>query len=544
MDIYSGKSVFGGIAIGKIAVIGEKEEPCVPISTENTQHEINRFLKALQKSRQQLEELYCVAVENVGKESAEIFEIHKIMLEDSDYIDSVKNTIDKEKIMAEYAVLKTGEEFAKRFLEMDNEYMRGRGADVTDISQRVISNLKGKIPEAQKLLEPVIVVAQDLTPSETMQLDRKNILAFVTSGGSALSHTAILAGIMNIPAIVDANIPITSSLDGRIAAVDAHSGKIYINPDDALLVPLRKRLDADKKRFDELEKLRGKETVTADGKKISIFANISSSNDADYAIENDAEGIGLFRSEFLYIGRSKPPSEEEQFLAYKSVAEKMNGKPVIIRTFDLGADKRADYITFNNEENPALGVRGIRLSFENEEIFRTQLRAIYRASIYGNLSIMYPMIISEKEVLRAKKISSAVREELKNEGILFKNIDEGIMIETPAAALVSDALAKHVDFFSIGTNDLTQYTLAVDRQNARLENTYDAMHPAVLKLIELTCDNAHKNNIWAGVCGEIGGDIDACGKLLKLGIDELSVAPTKVLLLREIVSNLKVSAED
>ena len=544
MDIYSGKSVFGGIAIGKIAVIGEKEEPCVPIAAKDTEHEINRFLKALQKSKGQLDELYAAAVKNVGKESAEIFEIHKMMLEDSDYIDSVKNVIEKESIMAEYAVLKTGEEFAKRFLEMDNEYMRGRGADVTDISQRVISNLKGKIPEAQKLREPVIVVAEDLTPSETIELDRKNILAFVTSGGSALSHTAILAGIMNIPAIVDANIPISSSLDGRIAAVDAHSGKIYINPDDALLVPLRKRLDADKRRFDELEKLRGKETITADGKKISLFANISSSNDADFAIENDAEGIGLFRSEFLFIGRSKPPNEDEQFSAYKNVAEKMNGKPVIIRTFDLGADKRADYITFNNEENPALGVRGIRLSFENEDIFRTQLRAIYRASVYGNLAIMYPMIISEKEVLKAKKISAEVRAELRNEGVLFKNIDEGIMIETPAAALASDELARHVDFFSIGTNDLTQYTLAIDRQNVHLEKTYDAMHPAVLKLIKLSCDNAHKNNIWAGVCGEIGGDTKACEKLLKLGVDELSVSPTKVLLLREIVSNLKVSATE
>lgn len=540
MEIYNGKSVYGGIAIGKIAVIGAKEEVIVPVSVANTAYEKERFKKALLKSKEQLSELYSTAVETVGKESAEIFEIHKMMLEDTDYIENVEKIIDEEKIMAEYAVSKTGQEFSERFLKMDSEYMRERSADVTDISQRVISNLKGKIPDGQKLREKVIIVAEDLTPSETIGLDRKNILAFVTAGGSTLSHTAILAGIMNIPAIVASNIPVDNSLDGSIAAVDAYSGKIYINPDNALLTPLRKRLDEDKKRYLELSKLRGMETKTKDGKKISLLANISSSKDVSYALENDAEGIGLFRSEFLYVGRTKPPSEEEQFEAYKEVAQKMQSKTVIIRTFDLGADKRADYLTFEDEENPALGVRGIRLSLENEEIFKTQLRAIYRASVYGNISIMYPMIISEEEVKRAKLISKQVRNELKEKNILFGNVEEGVMIETPAAALISDKLARMVDFFSIGTNDLTQYTLAVDRQNSRLGNLYDVMHPSVLNLIKMTCENAHKNSIWVGVCGEMGGSLDACKTLLSLGIDELSVSPTKILPLRETISKIEV----
>lgn len=544
MEIYSGKSVFGGIAIGKIAVIGAKEEIAIPVSAGDTKREKERFKEALIKSKEQLLELYSTAVETVGKESAEIFEIHKMMLEDSDYIENVEKIIDKEKIMAEYAVSKTGQEFAEKFLKMDNEYMRERSADVTDISQRVISNLKGKIPDGQKLREKVIIVADDLTPSETIQLDRKNILAFVTAGGSALSHTAILAGIMNIPAIVASNIPVDNSLDGSIAAVDAYSGKIYINPDDALLSPLKQRLKEDKKRYAELDKLRGRETKTLDGKKISLLANISSSKDIDYAIENDAEGIGLFRSEFLYVGRTKPPSEEEQFEAYKEVARKMQSKSVIIRTFDLGADKRADYLTFDDEENPALGVRGIRLSLENEEIFKTQLRAIYRASIFGNISIMYPMVISVEEVKKAKLLSKSVRDELKEKNIPFGDVKEGIMIETPAAALISDALSEMVDFFSIGTNDLTQYTLAADRQNGRLNDIYDVMHPAVLKLIKLACENAHRKSIWVGVCGELGGNTEACKTLLKLGVDELSVSPTKILPLRETISKVEVFGEE
>ncbi len=544
MEIYSGKSVYGGIAIGKIAVIGAKEEVIVPVSTSDTAYEKDRFKKALSKSKEQLSELYSTAVKMVGEESAEIFEIHKMMLEDSDYIENVEKIIDEEKIMAEYAVSKTGQEFSERFLKMDSEYMRERSADVTDISQRVVSNLKGKIPDGQKLREKVIIVANDLTPSETIGLDRKNILAFVTAGGSTLSHTAILAGIMNIPAIVASNIPVDNLLDGSIAAVDAYSGKIYINPDNALLTPLRKRLDEDKKRYLELSKLRGKETKTADGKKISLLANISSSKDIEYVLENDAEGIGLFRSEFLYVGRTKPPSEEEQFEAYKEVARRMQSKTVIIRTFDLGADKRADYLTFEDEENPALGVRGIRLSLENEDIFKTQLRAIYRASIYGNISIMYPMIISEDEVKKAKHISESVRNELKEKNIPFGRVEEGIMIETPAAALISDKLAHMVDFFSIGTNDLTQYTLAIDRQNSTLSEIYDVMHPGVLSLIKITCENAHKNGIWVGVCGEMGGSIEACKTLLQLGIDELSVSPTKILPLREIISRIEVFQRD
>lgn len=539
MEIYKGKSVCGGIAIGKITLIGEKRDASVPVLTNDTEAEKSRFYKALETSKKQLENIHSAAVESVGEESAEIFAIHKMMLEDTDFTDSIKNVINKEKVVAEYAVYKTGEEFAAMFSKMDNEYMRGRSADVRDISQRVISNLTGELVDVQKLSEPAIIVANDLSPSETVSLDRKNILAFVTMGGSVSSHTAILAGIMNVPAVVSANIPIKQNLNGAIAAVDAYTGKIYIDPDDELLRLLRKKLSEDKEEKSALEKMRGLKTVTADGKEIMLFANIGSPEDARYAAENDAEGIGLFRSEFLYVGKAEAPSEEEQFEAYKKVAEKMNGKSVVIRTFDLGADKRADYINFDDEENPALGVRGIRLSLAKKSLFKTQLRAILRASAYGNISIMYPMIISADEIRSAKKLTNEIRSELQKKSIPFGNVKEGIMIETPAAALISDALAAEADFFSIGTNDLTQYTLAADRQNSRLDKIYDVTHPAVMQLIKLTCDNAHKHGIWAGICGEAGSDTSVCEKLIRLGLDELSVSPTKILPLRKIISEVK-----
>lgn len=540
MNIYSGKSVSGGIAIGKIAVLSERITKAVPQPITDTAEETQRFRKSLNIAKSQLEKLYNEAIDKVGVSSAEIFDIHKMMLEDEDYIESIESTINSEMVNAEYAVFKTGEEFAAMFSKMDNEYMRGRSADVIDVSQRIISSLCGSEHDGQKLSEPSIIVAEDLSPSETLQLDRKNILAIVTRGGSALSHTAILAGVMNIPAIVGADIPIDSTMNGQIAAVDSYSGKIYLNPDNALLMPLMERINEDKKRSARFDHLRGMETVTLDKKKIMLYANITSPNDAEYAIKNDAEGIGLFRSEFLYIGRPDPPGEEEQFEAYKEVAVKMKGKSVIIRTFDLGADKRADFIHFENEENPAMGMRGIRLNLLKENLLKTQLRAIYRASVYGNISVMYPMIISVNEIRRVKKISSEVRSELARENIPIGIVKEGIMVETPAAAVISDKLAQEADFFSIGTNDLTQYTLAADRQNSHLGDTYDAFHPAVFRLIEMVCKNAHAHGIWVGICGELGSNAEAAAQLLQFGVDEFSVSPTKILPMREIISNSKV----
>ena len=537
MNIYSGKSVFGGIAIGKIAVIPPKSNTSSPTKTDNCEKEKIRFLSAVDLAKNQIKELYNAALKRVGPDSAEIFEIHKMMLEDSDFINSVLKTIDTEHVNAEYAVYKTGEEFAALFSQMDNEYMQGRSADVTDISQRVISNLRGGSDVTGNLNEPSIIVAETLTPSETVQLDRSNILAFVTSKGSVSSHTAILAGVMNIPAIVSADIPVDASLEGHIAAVDAYSGKIYLDPDSALLAPLRLRLDEDKKRKQNLDKYRNKQTITADNKKIMLFANIGSTKDISSVLENDAEGVGLFRSEFLYLENPLPPDENTQFEAYKTVAQKLSGKPLIIRTFDLGADKKADYITLDNEENPALGVRGIRLSLAKKELFKTQLRAIYRASAFGNILVMYPMITSVEEIRKIKKISEEVKKELSGEKIEYNDVKEGIMIETPAAALISDQLAKEVDFFSIGTNDLTQYTLAADRQNPNLDEVYDVIHPSIFKLIEITCKNAHENGIWAGICGELGALESATQKLLAAGIDEFSVSPTKILSMRETISN-------
>lgn len=536
MNIYSGKSVSGGIAIGRITVISPKRDASSPVRTDDCEKEKIRFLSAVDLAKKQIKELYETALKRVGAESAEIFEIHKMMLEDCDFINSVLKTIDTDHVIAEYAVYKTGETFSGMFSEMDNEYMRERSADVIDISQRVISNLSGGGSAGGILSEPTIIVAETLTPSETVQLDRSKILAFVTSKGSVSSHTAILAGVMNIPAIVSADIPVLPALEGHIAAVDAYSGKIYLDPDSALLAPLQLRLDQDKKRKENLDKYRGVPTKTSDGKKIMLLANIGSPEDISSVIKNDAEGVGLFRSEFLYLESNQPPDEITQLKAYSSVAKKLGDKPLIIRTFDLGADKKADYITMEEEENPALGVRGIRLCFEKEELFKTQLRAIYRASAFGNIMVMYPMITSLDEVHRIKKITKEVKKELSYEKIEYNNIKEGIMIETPAAALISDVLAEEVDFFSIGTNDLTQYTLAADRQNPNLDDVYNVVHPSVFKLIELTCKNAHKKGIWVGICGEMGASEEATKRLIAAGIDEFSVSPQKILSLREAIS--------
>jgi len=536
MNIYSGKSVSGGIAIGRITVISPKRDASSPVRTDDCEKGKIRFLSAVDLAKKQIKELYETALKRVGAESAEIFEIHKMMLEDCDFINSVLKTIDTDHVIAEYAVYKTGETFSGMFSEMDNEYMRERSADVIDISQRVISNLSGGGSAGGILSEPTIIVAETLTPSETVQLDRSKILAFVTSKGSVSSHTAILAGVMNIPAIVSADIPVLPALEGHIAAVDAYSGKIYLDPDSALLAPLQLRLDQDKKRKENLDKYRGVPTKTSDGKKIMLLANIGSPEDISSVIKNDAEGVGLFRSEFLYLESNQPPDEITQLKAYSSVAKKLGDKPLIIRTFDLGADKKADYITMEEEENPALGVRGIRLCFEKEELFKTQLRAIYRASAFGNIMVMYPMITSLDEVHRIKKITKEVKKELSYEKIEYNNIKEGIMIETPAAALISDVLAEEVDFFSIGTNDLTQYTLAADRQNPNLDDVYNVVHPSVFKLIELTCKNAHKKGIWVGICGEMGASEEATKRLIAAGIDEFSVSPQKILSLREAIS--------
>lgn len=544
MKIYNGECISGGVAIGKIVFIKKKKPNAEHTVVLDSQSEKKRFFDALEAAKRELENLYECTKQTVNEESAEIFDIHKMMLEDDDYINSIIEEIENNHTNAEYAVCETGKKFAKIFSSMDDEYMKSRSVDVEDISQRVVSSLKGEKCACSILSEPSIVVADELTPSETVQLDKRFISAIVSAKGSALSHAAILANIMNIPALIGADIPLEESLDGKTAAVDAYNGKIYLEPDKDVLSSLQGKIEEDKKRLEQFEKYRGKETVTADNKKIMLYCNISSPDDADYVLKNDAEGIGLFRSEFLYMGRATPPNEEEQFNAYKQVAEKMKDKCVIIRTFDLGADKQAEFMEFEAEENPALGMRGIRLSLSRENLFRTQLRAICRAAVYGNLYVMYPMISSLSEIHRVKAICKSVQEELINNGEKTGEIKQGIMIETPASAIISDELAKEVDFFSIGTNDLTQYTLAADRQNQSLGETYDMFHPAIFRLIEMVCENAHKNNIWVGLCGELGGKEDAIPKLIDLGIDELSVSPKKVLPTRRIISNSQAHPQD
>lgn len=536
MQVYSGKSVFHGIAIGKISVYRKNEQQVKRVRTEDTKGELARYEAAKAAAIEQLQELYQKALKEVGEANAAIFEIHQKMLDDGDYNESVENIIETQKVNAEYAVAVTGDNFAQMFRAMDDDYMRERAADVKDISERVLSILNGGQKGKVVTDEPVIIVADDLAPSETVQLEKDMVLSFVTVHGSVNSHTAILVRTMAIPALIGTEeLPLDDTVDGKLAVVDGLNGKIYVEPDAQTLEAMKKRRQAELEKKELLQLLKGKENVTLDGKKIMLYANIGNIKDLATVIQNDAGGIGLFRSEFIYLEKDRYPTEEEQFSIYKTAVETMAGKRVIIRTLDIGADKQCEYFKMDKEENPALGYRAIRICLTRPEIFKTQLRALFRASAYGNLAIMYPMITSLWEVKRIKEIVEEVKAELTAEQLEFGNPQQGIMIETPAAVMMSGELAKEVDFFSIGTNDLTQYTLAIDRQNPKLDKFYDAHHPAVLSMIRMTVENAHKAGIWAGICGELGADTSLTKEFLAMGVDELSVSPGSILPIRKII---------
>ena len=536
MQVYSGKSVFGGIAIGKINVYRKNEQQVKRVRTEDTKGELARYEAAKAAAIEQLQELYQKALKEVGEANAAIFEIHQMMLDDGDYNESVENIIETQKVNAEYAVAVTGDNFAQMFRAMDDDYMRERAADVKDVSERVLSILNGGQKGKVVTDEPVIIVADDLAPSETVQLEKDMVLSFVTVHGSVNSHTAILARTMAIPALIGTEeLPLDDTVDGKLAVVDGLNGKIYVEPDAQTLEEMKKRRQAELEKKELLQLLKGKDNVTLDGKKIMLYANIGNIKDLATVIQNDAGGIGLFRSEFIYLEKDRYPTEEEQFSIYKTAVETMAGKRVIIRTLDIGADKQCEYFKMDKEENPALGYRAIRICLTRPEIFKTQLRALFRASAYGNLAIMYPMITSLWEVKRIKEIVEEVKAELTAEQLEFGNPQQGIMIETPAAVMMSEELAKEVDFFSIGTNDLTQYTLAIDRQNPKLDKFYDAHHPAVLSMIRMTVENAHKAGIWAGICGELGADTSLTKEFLAMGVDELSVSPGSILPIRKII---------
>ena len=536
MQVYSGKSVFRGIAIGKISVYRKNEQQVKRVRTEDTKGELARYEVAKAAAVEQLQELYQKALKEVGEANAAIFEIHQMMLDDGDYNESVENIIETQKVNAEYAVAVTGDNFAQMFRAMDDDYMRERAADVKDISERVLSILNGGQKGKVVTDEPVIIVADDLAPSETVQLEKDMVLSFVTVHGSVNSHTAILARTMAIPALIGTEeLPLDDTVDGKLAVVDGLNGKIYVEPDTQTLEEMKKRRQAELEKKELLQLLKGKENVTLDGKKIMLYANIGNIKDLATVIQNDAGGIGLFRSEFIYLEKDRYPTEDEQFSIYKTAVETMAGKRVIIRTLDIGADKQCEYFKMDKEENPALGYRAIRICLTRPEIFKTQLRALFRASAYGNLAIMYPMITSLWEVKRIKEIVEEVKAELNAEQLEFGNPQQGIMIETPAAVMMSGELAKEVDFFSIGTNDLTQYTLAIDRQNPKLDKFYDAHHPAVLSMIRMTVENAHKAGIWAGICGELGADTSLTKEFLAMGVDELSVSPGSILPIRKII---------
>lgn len=536
MQVYSGKSVFRGIAIGKISVYRKNEQQVKRVRTEDTKGELARYEAAKAAAVEQLQELYQKALKEVGEANAAIFEIHQMMLDDGDYNESVENIIKTQKVNAEYAVAVTGDNFAQMFRAMDDDYMRERAADVKDISERVLSILNGGQKGKVVTDEPVIIVADDLAPSETVQLEKDMVLSFVTVHGSVNSHTAILARTMAIPALIGTEeLPLDDTVDGKLAVVDGLNGKIYVEPDAQTLEEMKKRRQEELEKKELLQLLKGKDNVTLDGKKIMLYANIGNIKDLATVIQNDAGGIGLFRSEFIYLEKDRYPTEEEQFSIYKTAVETMAGKRVIIRTLDIGADKQCEYFEMDKEENPALGYRAIRICLTRPEIFKTQLRALFRASAYGNLAIMYPMITSLWEVRRIKEIVEEVKAELTAEQLEFGNPQQGIMIETPAAVMMSGELAKEVDFFSIGTNDLTQYTLAIDRQNPKLDKFYDAHHPAVLSMIRMTVENAHKAGIWAGICGELGADTSLTKEFLAMGVDELSVSPGSILPIRKII---------
>ncbi len=534
MITLSGKSVFGGIAIGKIAFYKRNEIQIKRSRVEDTEQEVKRFEAAKEKAVSQLQELHDKALDDVGETNAMIFEIHQMMLEDLDYVESIVNIITSQEVNAEYAVATTADNFAAMFAAMDDAYMQGRAADVKDVSERLIQVLSDQNSASMEMNEPVIIAADDLVPSETVQLDKEKVLSFITMYGSANSHTAILARTMNIPAVIGIGEDLKKEYDGKEAIVDGMEGVIYIDPDKETFTRMREKQKEDQEQKALLEQLKGKENITKSGQKVMVYANIGNLSDVGAVLKNDAGGIGLFRSEFLYLESETFPTEEEQFKVYKQVAENMAGKRVIIRTLDIGADKQVDYFGLDKEENPALGYRAIRICLTRQEIFKTQLRALYRASAYGQIAIMFPMIISVDEVKQIKKIIEEVKQELKEEGIDFReNVELGVMIETPAAVMVSRDLAKEVDFFSVGTNDLTQYTLAIDRQNQKLEPFYDSHHPAVLSMIRMAAENAHAEGKWIGICGELGADLSLTETFLEMGIDELSVAPGMILPLRK-----------
>ena len=536
MEMYTGKSIFKGIAIGKILFYQKGEQPVKRVKIEDTAEQIKRYEDARAKAAEQLQGLYEKALKEVGEANAAVFEVHQMMLEDDDYIDSVVNIIETQQVNAEFAVATTGDNFAKMFAEMEDDYFKARAADVKDISERMVNILSGNESGGAIGDEPVIVVAEDLAPSETVQMDKEKLLAFVTRLGSANSHTAILARTMNIPALIE--VDIKEEWNGKMAVVDGYTGTFYIDPDEDILKKMQEKKEEDIKARELLQELKGKEDVTVDGKHIKLYANIGGVKDVASVLANDAAGIGLFRSEFLYLEADNYPDEEAQFQAYKTVAENMAGKKVIVRTLDIGADKQVDYFNLDHEENPAMGYRAIRICLDRRDIFRTQLRALLRASAYGNIGIMYPMIISVDEVKEIKKIVESIKAELTEKGIEYGEVEQGIMIETPAAVMISDLLAEEVDFFSIGTNDLTQYTLAIDRQNTKLDNIYDAHHPAVLRMIQKTIENGHKAGCWVGICGELGADMTLTETFLKMGIDELSVSPTFVLPIRKLIREM------
>ena len=538
MVVCQGKSVLKGIAIGKIYLYEKQEYVLEQKQVADAEAEVARFEAAKETAIGQLDDLYEKALAEAGEEQAMIFDVHKMMLDDGDYLDAITGLIRSEKVNAEYAVHTTGEQFAAVFASMDDEYMKARSADVKDISGRVIRILAGIGDGSIASEEPVILLADDLTPSETVSLDKSKILAFVTRNGSANSHTAILARSMNIPALVQTDVELLKEYHGIDAVVDGLDGKLYLDPEETVLAELVQKKEACGRERAELEKLIGLDNVTRDGRKINVYANIGSPEDVDKVLLNDAGGIGLFRSEFLYLGREDYPSEEEQFEIYKEVLSRMEGKKVIIRTLDIGADKQVDYFKLPKEENPAMGYRAIRICLDRIDVFKTQLRAIYRASVYGTAAIMFPMIISVKEILRIKEIVEEVKAELTAAGIEIAPVELGIMIETPAAVMISEELAKEVSFFSIGTNDLTQYTLAIDRQNQSLDTIYDSHHPAVLRMIQMTIENGHKGGAWVGICGELGADTTLTKTFVDMGIDELSVSPTYVLGLRKAIREI------
>ena len=539
MQYFQGKSVYKGIVMGPVAVLKKNDYQVKRARIEDPEAEVKRVKEAVEVSKKQLGRLYDKAVREVGEASAAIFEVHQMMLEDEDYLESMENMIRTELVNAEYAAAATGDNFAEMFAALDDEYMKARSADVKDISERLVRNLSGEGDNDLSSMEPSVIVADDLSPSETVQMDKEKILAFVTVHGSTNSHTAILARMMNIPALIGVPMDLNGLKTGMTAVVDGFSGQVIFEPEEDVRKETEKRMQEEAEKQKLLEELKGKENITPDGRKINIYANIGSVGDLGYVMENDAGGIGLFRSEFLYLGRNDFPTEEEQFQAYKQAVQTMAGKKVIIRTLDIGADKQVEYFNLGKEENPALGYRAIRICLKQPEIFKAQLRALFRAAVYGNLSVMYPMITSTEEVEKIYAIVAEVEEELKKQEVQYKIPEQGIMIETPAAVMISDRLAEMVDFFSIGTNDLTQYTLAIDRQNEQLDDFYNPHHEAVLRMIRMVVENAHKCGKWAGICGELGADLTLTEQFVRMGVDELSVAPSIILKLRKVVREMK-----